>query len=65
VVRGPRARNECRGKKTRSDVFPSIFFTRRPILDIGHPSAAVEKCGVDLDRTEIARYWEEANGVRL
>lgn len=28
-------------------------------------SAAVEKLGYDLDQTEIARYWEEATGVRL
>ena len=28
-------------------------------------SAAVEKLGFDLDQTEIARYWEEATGVRL
>lgn len=28
-------------------------------------SAAVEKLGYDLDQTEIARYWEEANGVTL
>lgn len=28
-------------------------------------SAAVEKLGYDLDQTEIARYWEEANGVSL
>lgn len=28
-------------------------------------SAAVEKLGYDLDQTEIARFWEEANGVTL
>ncbi|HET9663707.1 MAG TPA: NAD(P)-dependent oxidoreductase [Burkholderiales bacterium] len=28
-------------------------------------SEAVEKLGYDLDQTEIARYWEEANGVTL
>ena len=28
-------------------------------------SAAAEKLGRDLDQTEIARYWEEATGVRL
>jgi 3-hydroxyisobutyrate dehydrogenase len=28
-------------------------------------SAAVEKLGYDLDQTQIARYWEEANGVSL
>lgn len=28
-------------------------------------SAAVEKLGYDLDQTQIARYWEEATGVRL
>lgn len=28
-------------------------------------SAAVEKLGYDFDQTEIARYWEEANGVTL
>jgi 3-hydroxyisobutyrate dehydrogenase len=28
-------------------------------------SAAVEKLGYDLDQTEIARYWEEANGITL
>jgi 3-hydroxyisobutyrate dehydrogenase len=28
-------------------------------------SDAVEKLGYDLDQTEIARYWEEANGVTL
>lgn len=28
-------------------------------------SAAVEKLGYDLDQTQIARYWEDATGVRL
>jgi 3-hydroxyisobutyrate dehydrogenase len=28
-------------------------------------SAAAEKLGPELDQTEIARYWEEATGVRL
>jgi len=28
-------------------------------------SAAVQKLGAGLDQTEIARYWEEANGVEL
>ena len=28
-------------------------------------SAAAEKLGGNLDQTEIARYWEEATGVRL
>ncbi|HEX6005312.1 MAG TPA: NAD(P)-dependent oxidoreductase, partial [Burkholderiales bacterium] len=28
-------------------------------------SDAVEKLGYELDQTEIARYWEEANGVTL
>ncbi|OFZ88394.1 MAG: hypothetical protein A3F74_19810 [Betaproteobacteria bacterium RIFCSPLOWO2_12_FULL_62_58] len=28
-------------------------------------SAAVDKLGYDLDQTQIARYWEEATGVRL
>jgi 3-hydroxyisobutyrate dehydrogenase len=28
-------------------------------------SEAVERLGYDLDQTEIARYWEEANGVTL
>ena len=28
-------------------------------------SEAVERFGYDLDQTEIARYWEEANGVTL
>jgi len=28
-------------------------------------SAAADKLGADLDQTEIARYWEEATGVRL
>ena len=28
-------------------------------------SAAAEKVGADVDQTEIARYWEEATGVRL
>jgi 3-hydroxyisobutyrate dehydrogenase len=28
-------------------------------------SDAVEKLGYNLDQTEIARYWEEANGVTL
>jgi 3-hydroxyisobutyrate dehydrogenase len=28
-------------------------------------SAAAEKLGFDLDQTQIARYWEEANGVSL
>ena len=28
-------------------------------------SDAVLKLGYDLDQTEIARYWEEANGVTL
>lgn len=28
-------------------------------------SKAAEKLGPDLDQTEIARYWEEASGVRL
>lgn len=28
-------------------------------------SAAVEKLGYDLDQTQVARYWEEATGVRL
>jgi 3-hydroxyisobutyrate dehydrogenase len=28
-------------------------------------SAAVEKLGPDLDQTQIARYWEEATGVKL
>ena len=28
-------------------------------------SDAVQKLGYDLDQTEIARYWEEANGVTL
>lgn len=28
-------------------------------------SAAAEKLGPNLDQTEIARYWEEANGVTL
>lgn len=28
-------------------------------------SAASEKLGFDLDQTQIARYWEEATGVRL
>jgi 3-hydroxyisobutyrate dehydrogenase len=28
-------------------------------------SAAAEKLGPDLDQTQIARYWEEATGVRL
>lgn len=28
-------------------------------------SDAVEKVGADVDQTEIARYWEEATGVRL
>jgi 3-hydroxyisobutyrate dehydrogenase len=28
-------------------------------------SDAVEKIGADVDQTEIARYWEEATGVRL
>jgi 3-hydroxyisobutyrate dehydrogenase-like beta-hydroxyacid dehydrogenase len=28
-------------------------------------SAAVDKLGYDLDQTQIARYWEEASGVRL
>jgi len=28
-------------------------------------SAAVEKLGHDLDQTQVARYWEEATGVRL
>jgi len=28
-------------------------------------SAAAEKLGVDLDQTQVARYWEEATGVRL
>lgn len=28
-------------------------------------SAAVEKLGYDLDQTQIARYWEEANGISL
>lgn len=28
-------------------------------------SAAVEKLGYDRDQTEIARYWEEANGITL
>jgi len=28
-------------------------------------SAAADKLGPDLDQTQIARYWEEATGVRL
>lgn len=28
-------------------------------------SAAIEKLGSDLDQTQVARYWEEATGVRL
>jgi hypothetical protein len=28
-------------------------------------SAALDKLGYDLDQTEIARYWEAANGVTL
>ena len=28
-------------------------------------SAAAEKLGPNLDQTEVARYWEEANGVTL
>ncbi|OGA50677.1 MAG: hypothetical protein A3G24_18660 [Betaproteobacteria bacterium RIFCSPLOWO2_12_FULL_62_13] len=28
-------------------------------------TAAVEKLGYDIDQTQIARYWEEANGVLL
>jgi 3-hydroxyisobutyrate dehydrogenase len=28
-------------------------------------SAAAEKLGASLDQTEVARYWEEATGVRL
>ncbi len=28
-------------------------------------SAAVEKVGPDLDQTQVARYWEEATGVKL
>jgi 3-hydroxyisobutyrate dehydrogenase len=28
-------------------------------------SAAAEKLGAGLDQTEIARYWEDATGVRL
>ena len=28
-------------------------------------SAAVEKLGYDLDQTQVARYWEEATGVKL
>lgn len=28
-------------------------------------SAAAEKLGPDIDQTEIARYWEEASGVKL
>jgi 3-hydroxyisobutyrate dehydrogenase-like beta-hydroxyacid dehydrogenase len=28
-------------------------------------SAAVEKLGPDLDQTQIARYWEDATGVKL
>ena len=28
-------------------------------------SAAAEKVGPNLDQTEVARYWEEATGVRL
>jgi 3-hydroxyisobutyrate dehydrogenase len=28
-------------------------------------SAAAEKVGANVDQTEIARYWEEPNGVRL
>ena len=28
-------------------------------------SAAAEKLGPDLDQTQIARYWEDATGVRL
>ena len=28
-------------------------------------SAAAEKLGSELDQTEVARYWEEATGVRL
>ena len=28
-------------------------------------SAAADKLGADLDQTQIARYWEEATGVRL
>jgi 3-hydroxyisobutyrate dehydrogenase len=28
-------------------------------------SAAAEKVGVNRDQTEVARYWEEANGVEL
>ncbi len=28
-------------------------------------SAAVEKLGYDLDQTQVARYWEEASGVKL
>ena len=27
--------------------------------------AAVEQLGYDLDPTQVARYWEEATGVRL
>jgi 3-hydroxyisobutyrate dehydrogenase len=28
-------------------------------------TAAVEKLGADLDQTQVARYWEEASGVKL
>jgi 3-hydroxyisobutyrate dehydrogenase len=28
-------------------------------------SAAAQKLGAGLDQTEIARYWEEANGITL
>jgi 3-hydroxyisobutyrate dehydrogenase-like beta-hydroxyacid dehydrogenase len=28
-------------------------------------SAAAEKIGAERDQTEVARYWEEATGVRL
>jgi len=28
-------------------------------------SAAVEKLGYDLDQTQVARYWEDASGVKL
>jgi len=28
-------------------------------------SDAVEKLGAGLDQTQIARYWEDATGVKL
>jgi hypothetical protein len=28
-------------------------------------SAAAEKVGANVDQTEIARYWEDASGVKL